>query len=173
MKRSLFLMSSSGRWQKLFFLTGFDGFDGSDFASVTLSATLLNVGSGGIDAVDDADEAIDANDIVEVAPAVSRDVVLADVSHREIVLMEAAPSDVALSEVAPSKERASEAVTNSPISPASRTISSCDLSLSSKAGSGLADFPVSSSMNETRRDAADPSECDADGFRPFDVMRTD
>jgi len=28
-------------------------------------------------------------------------------------------------------------------------------------------------MNETRRDAADPSECDDDGLRPFDVTRTD
>ena len=64
-------------------------------------------------------------------------------------------------------------MTNSPISPASRTISSWVLRRSSKVGSGLADFPVSSSKNETRRDDADPSECDDDGFRPFDVTSAD
>ena len=130
--------------------------------------TLLR---GGIDAVDDAVDAIDANDIVDVAPAVSKDVALAEVAPREV-----APSDVILwqdapSGVAPSEDEA--AVTNSPISPASRTISSWVLSRSSKVGSGLADFPVSSSMNETRRDDADPSECDDDGFRPFDVTSAD
>jgi hypothetical protein len=63
-------------------------------------------------------------------------------------------------------------VTNSPISPDSRTISSWERSRSSRAGSGRADLPVNSSTNETRRDADDPSECD-DDFRPLDVMRTE
>jgi hypothetical protein len=61
-------------------------------------------------------------------------------------------------------------VTNSPISPDSRTISSWERSRSSRAGSGRADLPVNSSTNETRRD--DPSECD-DDFRPLDVTRTE
>jgi len=82
-------MSSSGRWQKLFFLTGFAGADvGSDLASVAASATLL---SGAIDDAFDTFDAIDARDMVETAPAVSKDVVLAEVDAREV-----APRDVTL-----------------------------------------------------------------------------
>ncbi len=120
-------MSSSGRWQKLFFFVFFSGFGFESF----LGSFLLLLSSDAIDEVD-ADveaEAVPDDDVEDKlnAEAANDDAVEEDV----VVDVE----DDGKGADAPEVELFAEAVMNSPISPASLTISSCVRSFSSRSGS--------------------------------------
>jgi hypothetical protein len=120
-------MSSSGRWQKLFFFVFFSVFGFESF----LGSFLLLLSSDAIDEVD-ADveaEAVPDDDVEDKlnAEAANDDAVEEDV----VVDVE----DDGKGADAPEVELFAEAVMNSPISPASLTISSCVRSFSSRSGS--------------------------------------
>ena len=124
-------MSSSGRWQKLFFFVFFSGFGFKSF----LWSFLLLLSSA--DAIDEVDADVEAEDDDEAAPddeaddRLDADAASDDAVEDDGVVVE----DNGNGADAPEAELFAEAVMNSPISPASLTISSCVRSFSSSSGS--------------------------------------